>query len=92
MKENKLEEICSKRKHQNGRPNITINGIIVDKEKRWKIWEEPVREPNDEEKGKRTKESLKVALEMIMNNHTYNFEEVSRKQKEGGSIGIDLTG
>ena len=38
------------------------------------------------------KESLKIALEMIMKNHTYKFEDVIRKQKEGGAIGIDLTG
>ena len=92
IKENKLEEICPKRKHKNGRPKITRNGVVVDKEKRWKIWEEPEREPSEEEKRMMMKESLKIALELIMNNHTYKFEDVIRRQKEGGAIGIDLTG
>ena len=92
IRENKLEEICPKRKHKNGRPKITSNGVVVDKDKRWKIWEEPEREPNEVEKRIMIKESLKIALGMIMNNHTYKFEEVIRKQKEGGAIGIDLTG
>ena len=37
-------------------------------------------------------ECLKVVLEMIIKNHTYNFQNVIRKQKKGGAIGIDLTG
>ena len=38
-----------KRKHKNGRPKITRNGVIVDKDKRWKIWNEPEREPKEVE-------------------------------------------
>ena len=64
----------------------------MDKEKRWKIWEEAEREPTEDEKRQMMKESLKIAMETIMNNHTYKFEDVIRKQKEGGAIGSDLTG
>ena len=90
---NTLKIACPKRIHKNGaKPKITGNGITVDKDKRWKLWNAPTREPNETEKRQMLKESLKIALEMIMKNHTYKFEDVIRKQKEGGAIGIDLTG
>ena len=92
IRNSKLEEVCPKRKYRNGRPKITRNGVTVDKEKRWNIWYEPEREPNDVEKRVMLKESLKIALETLMTNHTYKFDEVIRKQKEGGAIGSDLTG
>ena len=92
IRENNLEEICPKRKHRNGKARIKRNGIIVDKEKRWKIWEEAEREPTEIEKRQMMKESLKIAMETIMNNRTYKFEDVTRKQGEGGAIGSDLTG
>ena len=38
------------------------------------------------------RESLKVVLTIIMKNHAYNFNNEIRKQKEGGAIGMDLTG
>ena len=38
------------------------------------------------------KEGLKVALNVIMKNHVYNFNNEMRKQEEGGAIGMDLTG
>ena len=92
IRNSKLEEVCPKRKYRNGKPKITRNGVTVDKEKRWNIWYEPEREPNDVEKRVMLKESLKIALETLMTNHTYKFDEVIRKQKEGGAIGSDLTG
>ena len=92
IRNSKLEEVCPKRKYRNGRPKITRNGVTVDKEKRWNIWYEPEREPNELEKRLMLKESLKIALETLMTNHTYKFDEVIRKQKEGGAIGSDLTG
>ena len=93
LKDCNIEDLCPKRIHKNGaKPKITGNGITVDKDKRWKLWNAPTREPNETEKRQMLKESLKIALEMIMKNHTYKFEDVIRKQKEGGAIGIDLTG
>ena len=37
-------------------------------------------------------EAIKIVLEVLMKNHIYEFREELRKQKEGGAIGIDLTG
>ena len=37
-------------------------------------------------------EAIKIVLETLMKNHVYEFKQELRKQKEGGAIGIDLTG
>ena len=37
-------------------------------------------------------EAIKIVLYVLMKNHIYEFKEELRKQKEGGAIGIDLTG
>ena len=37
-------------------------------------------------------EALKIVLEVIMKNHIYNFDNEMRRQKEGGAIGMDITG
>ena len=38
------------------------------------------------------KEALRVALMIVLKNHTYEFNKEIRKQFEGGPIGLDLTG
>ena len=38
------------------------------------------------------KEGMKIGLLVVMKNHTYEFAKTVRKQKEGGPIGMDLTG
>ena len=37
-------------------------------------------------------EAMKIVSETLMKNHVYEFKEELRKQKEGGAIGINLTG
>ena len=37
-------------------------------------------------------EALKIVLTTLMKNHVYDFKNELRKQKEGGAIGVDLTG
>ena len=38
------------------------------------------------------KEGLRIGLRVVMKNHTYEFNNTIRRQKEGGPIGLDLTG
>ena len=60
LKDCKIEDLCPKRIHKTGaKPKITVNGVIVDKDKRWKLWNAPIREPNETEKRQMLKESLK---------------------------------
>ena len=93
LKEKGIEEYCPKRKSKNGRrPKITGSGIQTKKENRFRPWKRPERESDEQKRRKMLTECLRIGLEAIMKNHTYKFQDVIRKQKEGGAIGIDLTG
>ena len=93
LEEKGIDEFCPKRKFKNGRrPRITGSGILTKKEHRFKPWKKSEKEPDEQMKRMMITECLKIGLETIMKNHTYRFQDVIRKQKEGGAIGIDLTG
>ena len=71
---------------------ITSNGVKVQKAERFEPWRRARAAPDDEKKKTMFKEALRVALKVVMKNHTYEFARVIRKQREGGPIGMDLTG
>ena len=83
---------CPTRLHNGRRPVITSNGVKVKKAERFEPWRRAREAPDDIQKKTMFKEALKVALRIMMKNHTYEFARVIRKQKEGGTIGMDLTG
>ena len=37
-------------------------------------------------------EALRIALTLVLTNHTYEFNREIKKQLKGGPIGLDLTG
>ena len=88
-----IDEYCPTRKSKQGAPpKITGSGIKVNTERRFKSWNAPRKEPDEDIQRIMLREGLKIVLAVIMKNHTYNFNNEIRKQKEGGAIGIDLTG
>ena len=92
LREKGISEFCPKRKSKGPPPTITGSGVKTKKEERYKPWIRATRKPNKEEQRKMLTEAIKVVLETLMKNHIYEFKEELRKQKEGGAIGIDLTG
>ena len=68
------------------------SGVKTKKEERFQPRNEAERVPNKEEQRVMLTEAIKIVLETLMKNHVYEFREELRKQKEGGAIGIDLTG
>ena len=84
--------VCPTRAHNGRKPEITSSGIKVNKLERFEPWLRARRKPNEEEKMTMFKEGLKVGLHVVMKNHTYEFANTIRKQREGGPIGLDLTG
>ena len=88
-----LLKYCPRRRSNRGAPpKITSSGISVKKEERFKPWTKPSNEPKGKWQRLMMKEALKVVLNVIMKNHVYNFNNELRKQKEGGAIGMDITG
>ena len=88
-----LREVVPTRKTRLGRPPlITSSGIAIDEEDRFGPWLPPSRQATEVEKRLMIKEALKIALKLVMKNHTYVFDSKVRKQEEGGAIELDLTG
>ena len=84
---------CPRRRSRYGAPpKITTSGINVNKEERFKAWIKPREAPGETEQRIMLTEALKIVLEVIMRNHIYNFNDIMRRQKEGGAIGMDITG
>ena len=89
---NGVGEVCPTRAHNARKPEITGSGMKAKKGDRFEPWVRARREPSDEEKAVMFKTALRVGLEVVLKNHTYEFNRQIRRQTEGGPIGMDLTG
>ena len=87
-----IGDVCPKRAHNGRKPEITSSGVKVNKMERFEPWIRAQETPTDAQEKTMFKEALKVAMKVIMKNHTYEFAKTIRRQKEGGPIGMDLTG
>ena len=86
-------EYCPTRPEGVGRPpTITASGSQSDKAARFALWKPANRQVEGNIKNTMVKEALRIILEVILQNHTYIFNNVIRKQTSGGPIGMDLTG
>ena len=55
-------------------------------------WIKPVRNPTKVEQRSMFGKALEMMIVLCMDNHVYQFGDVVRVQKEGGPIGLKLTG
>ena len=86
-----LTEVCPKRKKKKRPPRMTGSGSLPTKRGRFHPWIRRNRDPDEGECRILLKEGIKIALEVILNNHMYKFNNQVRKQNLGGPIGLDLT-
>ena len=94
IEEEGLTELVHKRRFKNGaRPGLTCKAITGGPAVRQqdRAWMQPVRAPERAEKMKMIGCLMKVAINLVMTNHFYSFENVIRKQSKGGAIGNKLT-
>ena len=91
-----LREYCPMRKYSMGaRPNIKSYGLKLSKNERFLSWHVAEKQPTVQQKEIRKKmitEAIRIILIYIMKNHIYEFDNKIYKQKEGGAIGVELTG
>ena len=87
-----VDVYCPKRKRRGPPPKITGSGVKTKKEERYEPWVRATQEPDKDKQRVMITEAIKIVMEVLMKNHIYEFKEELRKQKEGGAIGIDLTG
>ena len=55
-------------------------------------WLRPQQQPSEEEKKRMWAAAVVAGVMGVMNNHTYRYNQQTRKQLDGGSIGNVLTG
>ena len=93
-----LEEVgvkryCPKRKSNKGmKPTITASGTKEKKKERYGPWVFPREKPNKQVQKLMLTEAIKIGLEVVLKNHIYTYEGTNRRQKQGGAIGLQLTG
>ena len=87
-----IGNVCPTRTHHARKPEITGSGIKVKKTDRFEPWTKTRIQPNQQQKETMIKEALRIAITVVMKNHTYEFNQEIRRQVEGGAIGMDLTG
>ena len=73
-------------------PTITASGSEEQKEKRFKSWHLPLKQPDGHMRRIMLREALRVVLRVIMKNHVFTFDNEIRKQTKDGLIGLKLTG
>ncbi|KAL8613584.1 hypothetical protein ACOMHN_022003 [Nucella lapillus] len=89
-----LLEFCPRRKTKLGRPPVITGKATTSSkdEERYRPWKLPNKVPNKDVKKTMMSEALRVAIEYIMKNHVYKFNNTVKKQSQGGPIGLELTG
>ena len=92
LRDKGIDVYCPKRERRGPPPKITGSGIKTKKEERYEPWVRTTQKPDKDKQRVMITEAIKIVLEVLMKNHIYEFKEELRKQKEGGAIGIDLTG
>ena len=91
-----LKDVIHKRRYSRGqKPGLTSNRILSGPkpdQSEESNWINPNRSPTQNEKKKILTLTIIAGVLNCMNNHTYRFNRVNKKQSDGGSIGNILTG
>ena len=87
-----LNEVCHTRDTNLGKKPTVQSLTHEEWEERHSHWNDPVRQPTEEEKRKMIIIALGCQMKAVMTNHDYTFNNEIRKQSKGGPIGLDLTG
>ena len=92
LEELKIQELCPKRKHKQGRKPTLTGQATSNPIDRMNTWHAAEKEPeNEEEKKNLLAEATKVVLKFLLQNHMYSFDGEQKKQRDGGPIGLVLT-
>ena len=88
-----IKQYCPKRRSNKGnKPTITASGTKAKKNERYGPWVFPRKKPNKQIQKLMLTEAIAIGLEVVLKNHIYTYEGINRKQKQGGAIGLQLTG
>ena len=86
-----LTDYCPQRKRTGRKIEITGRATNLSKVERFEPWKKAKRQPDEVTKKILLTEALKIALNLVLKNHVYQFNNTVRKQIEGEPIRLDLT-
>ena len=93
LNEKEYKKYCTNRKTMRGpRPKLTGCGMANSREDRMKAWIYRKEVPNDDIVRMMFCDAIGVMIEKTMEKHDYKFNGKIYRQKQGGAIGMDLTG
>ena len=84
--------ICPRRRNDRRPPMFEASGSDRDKKKRYDPWIFSRREPDDRTVRRMFCIAIEVMIKRTMSLHDFKLDEKVFRQREGGSIGLDLTG
>ena len=89
-----LKDYCPRRRNTLGRkPTITGQAFSSAAGKREGMWYAPKHQKPDKQTLKKMiGKAIEVGINTVMRNHVYKFAGEMRVQKQGGAIGLELTG
>ena len=88
-----LKDYCPTRKNTLGRKPTVTGQAFSSTQKREGVWHYPRRqEPDNETLKKMIGKAVEVGINTVMRTHVYKFAGETRVQKQGGAIGLELTG
>ena len=88
-----MREYCPKRANTRGRKPTLTGQAFTNDEKKGKVWNPPTNSaPDKQTKKKMLAKALEKGINAVMNSHVYKFAGEMKTQKQGGAIGLELTG
>lgn len=87
-----LEEWCPKRRHDRKAPMFECSGSALDRDVRYEPWIFPDAAPDNDIVRRMFGIAIGVMVKKVMRLHDFVIDGQIHRQKEGGSIGLDLTG
>jgi hypothetical protein len=97
LKKEGIKHLCHSRKNKKGgKPGITSECITGSEEERRaglkQMWRRPKYKPDRNEKMKMLGIMMQIVVTKVMKCHFYKYKNTVRRQRDGGSIGLRMTG
>ena len=90
---NDLKDYCPQRINVLGRKPTLTGQAFTSNEKKAKVWKPPTNPfPDSQTTKKMLAKALEIGINAVMNAHVYKFAGEVKAQKQGGAIGLELTG
>ena len=93
LNERGWKDYCPTRRNTLGRKPTLTGQATTAKEKKENVWYPPkCSNPDESTRKSMVAKALEIGINAVMRTHVYKFAGETRAQKQGGAIGLELTG